>query len=526
MSPMSVSNLVLIVDFGGQFSHLISRRIRDLGVNTILISPQNYDQKVDNLGEVGGIILSGGPRSVGDMERPEIPNSLKKVLDSRSSPVLGICFGHQILGKYFGGELGHSSNQEYGRTKIKIEGKSVLFDDDVSELTTWMSHGDHVSKLPPGFELLASSNNCAISAMQSLDNKIFGVQFHPEVTHTENGFELLRKFIFEVCGLEKKGFSMKQYSANLINEMKEEIGDNKVLLGVSGGVDSSVASMVLHEAIGDNLYLLFIDHGLLRKNEAENVIDYFENILKIKNFHFVDASELFLKRLSGIIDPEEKRKIIGHSFIDVFEEKAKELALTHGNFKFLGQGTIYSDRVESGAIGSGTAKIKSHHNLTLPDDMNLQVIEPLKDLYKDEVRELGRLLGAPSKWINRYPFPGPGLAVRIVGEITRDEVRLLQEADYIFIEEIYKNKVDHLIWQAFAVLLPGKAVGVMGDSRAYGRIIALRAVQSEDGMTADFAKIPHDILGKISTRIINEVKEVTRVLYDISTKPPATIEFE
>ncbi len=512
--------IIKIIDFGGQFSHLIARRIRDIGVVAELVAPENFVSDKN----IGGIILSGGPRSVGETDSPQIPDSLEPILDDRSLPILGICYGHQLLASYFGGKLGKSHSREYGSTRIKIISQSDLFDTD--EMITWMSHGDHVAELGDNFRVIASSETCPIVAMESDDKRVFGVQFHPEVTHTQNGFELLKHFVKDVCELNLSGWSMQNYSETLILDMKKQIGDNKVMLGVSGGVDSLVAALVLFKAIGDNLHLVFIDHGLLRKNEAKDVISYFTNDLHIKNFHFVDAQDTFLDKLKTIEDPELKRKIIGHTFIEVFEKKVTDLNKEFGYFKYLGQGTIYSDRVESGAVGIGAAKIKSHHNLTLPDDMELEVIEPLKELYKDEVRELGKILGAPEKWINRFPFPGPGLAVRILGDITREKIRILQNADKIFMDQIYYRSIDKMIWQAFAVLLPGNAVGVMGDSRAYGRIIALRAVQSKDGMTADFVNIPWDILGEISTKIINQLPEVTRVVYDISTKPPATIEFE
>ncbi|MCY3412415.1 MAG: glutamine-hydrolyzing GMP synthase [Candidatus Heimdallarchaeota archaeon] len=519
---MSTDSMISIIDFGGQFSHLIARRLRDIGVLAELTSPEDFSLESEN--PLAGIILSGGPRSVNELDSPKIPPSLHAILKERSIPILGICYGHQLLGEFFGGTLGHSDNREYGSTSVEVHFDSPLL--KAGNFISWMSHGDHVSTLPKEFELVASSESCPIVAMQSKDQKIYGVQFHPEVTHTQGGFELLQQFAVIECGINPKSWSMKNYSTILIEQMKHEIGDNQVLLGVSGGVDSLVAALVLYQAIKSNLHLVFIDHGLLRKNEAENVILYFEHDLHIEHFHFVNARKVFLEKLKNIQDPEEKRKIIGFTFIEVFEKKAEELTKQYGAFKFLGQGTIYSDRVESGAAGSGSAKIKSHHNLTLPDTMSMHIIEPLKELYKDEVRELGSILGAPKKWINRFPFPGPGLAVRIIGSVSEEEVSILQEADKIFLDEIYAQGIDSMIWQAFAVLLPGKAVGVMGDSRAYGRIIALRAVQSKDGMTADFVNIPWEILGRISTKIINQIPEVTRVVYDVSTKPPATIEFE
>jgi GMP synthase (glutamine-hydrolysing) len=514
---------ITVIDFGGQYTHLIGRRIRDLGVYADIIPFDSVNGIVKE--ETAGIILSGGPRSVGEHNSPDLPLQVTEILDQREIPVLGICYGHQLLGKYFGGRVKHSEKREYGATLVINNKQSVILE-NVTEFIGWMSHGDHVGSVAEGFETVAYSDTCPVVALESIDKKVFGVQFHPEVTHTQYGQNVLKRFVQDICMVRSTSWDLFEYKEILIQNLRKTIGDKKVILGVSGGVDSLVASLVLHEAIGANLYPVFIDHGLLRKGEGREVRTYYESMLKFKNFVYINESALFLERLRGITDPEEKRKIIGHSFIDVFEKTAKELSIEVGNFEFLAQGTIYSDRIESGAVGTGSAKIKSHHNLTLPDLMDLQIIEPLKDLYKDEVRKLGVILDAPSELISRYPFPGPGLAVRIIGEVTLSKIQVLQQADKIFLDALREEGHETEIWQAFAVLLAGSAVGVQGDSRSYGHIIALRAVASSEGMTANFSRIPWDTLGRISTKIINEIPEVTRVVYDISTKPPSTIEFE
>jgi GMP synthase (glutamine-hydrolysing) len=521
---------ILILDFGGQYSHLISRRIRDLGVFAELVPFNLADQ--GHVEDCSGIILSGGPRSVGEQSSPKLPQSITQVLDNRSKPVLGICYGHQLLGDYFGGTVSRSDSEEYGKTIVQInqEENRILLPKAMDSISTWMSHGDNVVELGPDFVKTGSSDSCPISAMRSKDNRIFGLQFHPEVTHTEGGFDILQRFAVDICKITPGTWTMESYKDALLGEIRRELVGSKVLIGVSGGVDSMVAALVLSEVLKDNLHLVFINHGLLRANEVEDVCAYYEKQLKLPNFHYVDAEDNFIDKLVGETDPEEKRRIIGHTFIEVFEEIANKLEADHGEFTYLAQGTLFTDRVESGAVGDTTAKIKSHHNLTLPEKMKLRIIEPLKELYKDEVRELGIILGAPSHLINRYPFPGPGLAVRILGSITRSKIDILQRSDKIFIDYLYNNdlhpQVHENIWQAFAVLLSGKAVGVQGDNRTYGHIIALRAVSSVDGMTADFAPIPFDLLGLIANKIINQIPEITRVVYDLTSKPPGTIEFE
>jgi len=515
---------IVVLDFGGQYTHLITRRLRDIGAYAELIPADKIQQKDLNC---AGLILSGGPRSVGKVDAIEIPDFLQQFIisENRSVPILGICYGHQLLGYLTGGNIAHSDNREYGGHLITALSKSSLIPIADSFLT-WMSHGDHVESVGDGFTVTYQSDNCPVAAMENVDMQLYGIQFHPEVTHTKHGYEILQNFVSSICHIATKEWDIQRYADDLIVQLREEIGNKQVILGVSGGVDSTVAAILLQQAIGDRLHAVFVDHGLLRKNEVEEVVRYFEDDLDIEHFHLIDASQQFLINLSGINDPERKREIIGHTFIEVFEAKALQLTEEYGKIELLGQGTIYSDRIESGAVGAESEKIKSHHNLTLPEKMGLEVIEPLKDLYKDEVRKLGRILGVPEEILSRYPFPGPGLAVRIIGEITKERLDILREADDIFTSMIYEENLDHLAWQAFAALLPIKATGVQGDNRAYGYIIALRSITSAEGMTADFSKFSWDFLGRVSTKIINSLPEVTRVVYDISTKPPGTIEFE
>ncbi|MBI2653824.1 glutamine-hydrolyzing GMP synthase [Candidatus Woesearchaeota archaeon] len=512
--------MILVLNFGGQYCHLIARRVRDLGVYSEIL-PCDI-----SLGEIGklkpdGIILSGGPASVYEHNAPTMD---KKIL-GLGIPILGICYGLQLIGKFVGGTVLGGKLKEFGKKELHVKKNGKLLKGLSKKEQVWMSHGDLVTELPKDFQILASTDSCKIAGFENNEKKLYGVQFHPEVVHTLKGNEILKNFVFGICKA-KKNWHIKNVAKQLIKEIKKEIGKNSVIMGVSGGVDSTTAATLLHKALGSKLYCVFVDHGLIRKGEAEEVKDFFEKKLKFKHFYFIDASQIFLEKLRGITDPEEKRKIIGHTFIEVFESKVVELGKKHKNIKFLGQGTIYPDRIESAQPTKYASKIKSHHNVTLPEKMVLKVIEPLKEFYKDEVRKLGKELKIPEEILNRHPFPGPGLAIRILGEVTEERLRILREADYIFIDELKKSGYYSKTWQAFAALLPIKAVGVMGDARTYEYIISLRAVTSIDAMTADWAKMPNELLEIISNRIINEVRGVNRVVYDISQKPPATIEYE
>ena len=511
--------MILVLNFGGQYCNLIARRVRDMGVYSEILP---CDVSLRQIGKLkpDGIILSGGPASVYEHNAPTMD---KKILDL-GIPVLGICYGLQLIGKFVGGEVLAGKLKEFGKKTLHVKQHGKLLKGISKKEQVWMSHGDLITKLPKDFEILASTDSCKIAAFENSRKNLYGIQFHAEVVHTLKGNKILQNFVFGICRA-KKSWQVKDLSGKLVKEIKREIGKNSVIMGVSGGVDSAVAANLIHKAIGNRLYCVFVDHGLIRKNEAEEVKNFFEE-LRFKHFHFVYASGIFLERLKGIVDPEEKRKIIGHTFIEVFESKVLELEKKHPSIKFLGQGTIYPDRIESAQPTIYASKIKSHHNLTLPEKMKLKVIEPLKELYKDEVRKLGKSLKIPEEILNRHPFPGPGLAIRILGEITEERLRILKEADYIFIDELKKSGYYDKTWQAFAALLPVKSVGVMGDARTYEYVISLRAVTSLDAMTADWAKLPYEFLENISTRIINEVRGVNRVLYDITQKPPGTIEYE
>jgi len=516
---------IIVLDFGGQYAHLITRRIRDLGVYAEI---QPYDLDIEIIKKINpkAIILSGGPGSVYEKNSPQLKEQFLDYTVSNNIPVLGICYGHHIIMHNQGGKIESKSKKEYGKTNITILEPNLIFDSLEKEEIVWMSHGDQITELAEGFITYAKTETCPIAAYGSQDKMIFGVQFHPEVTNTPKGIKILENFVYKIAKC-KNEWKLEGWIENAIENIKKEVGSTKkVILGLSGGVDSSVLAVLLHKAIGERLHCIFVNNGLLRKNEEIEVQKTFKDKLKLKNFHYINAEELFLNKLKGVEDPEEKRRIIGHTFIEVFENKTIELEKANPDIKYLAQGTIYPDRVETSATSKASAKIKSHHNLTLPDDMMLEIIEPLKDLYKDEVRKIGITLGIPKEIITRHPFPGPGLAVRIIGTIDKEKLDILREADEILIGEIRKAGVYENLWQAFCVFLPLKTVGIMGDYRTYEYICAIRAVESIDAMTANFAKLDMDLLDRIGTRIINEVRGINRVVYDISNKPPSTIEYE
>lgn len=510
-----LNDLIIVLDYGSQYSQLICRRIREMHVYSLLLPYSTTAKEIKNYGNVKGIVLSGGPASVYENNALGID----KEIYGLNIPILGICYGMQLTSKIFGGEIIHSEKREYGGQEIEVNVDSILFNNTPSKQVVWMSHGDKVNTLPKDFTCIASSISTPITAIENTKKSIFCVQFHPEVNNSQYGKKILENFVFNICKASGD-WTMDKFVEEKINEIKSTVQDKKVLLAISGGVDSSVTAILLSKAIGNNLTCLFIDHGLLRKDEAKKVMDRFKNKLKI-NVKLIDASERFLSKLKGISDPETKRKIIGKEFIDVFNEESKKI----GKFDFLAQGTLYTDVIESGNKVAKT--IKSHHNVGgLPKDMPFKLIEPLNKLFKDEVRLLGKALKMDDELINRQPFPGPGLSIRIVGEITKEKLEIVRESDNILQEEIKKANLNDKIWQYFAVLLNTKSVGVMGDNRTYFSTIAIRAVTSLDGMTADWAKIPYDVLDNISRRIVNEVNGVNRVVYDITSKPPSTIEFE
>ncbi|MCD6160718.1 MAG: glutamine-hydrolyzing GMP synthase [Kosmotoga sp.] len=503
---------IVVVDYGSQYTQLIARRLRELEVYSEVI----HHTEDTSLEDVVGVILSGGPNSVTVEGAPDLPNWFQKV----KVPVMGICYGMQLLVKNFGGKVDKTEAAEYGRTEIRTLKHSSIFENVPRNFNVWMSHGDSVANIPENFDVLAETENNIPAALCSKDKRIWTLQFHPEVRHTEHGMDIIENFLFNICRAERS-WTMKKFLEEKISEIRETVGDSKTILGLSGGVDSSVAAVLVHKAIGKRLINIFVDHGLLRLNEEQEVPNVFRDKLGL-NLDVVHAKDRFLNRLQGVIEPEEKRKIIGKEFIRVFEKEAKRVG-----GEFLVQGTIYSDVIESAASGKETAKIKSHHNVGgLPEKMNLKIIEPLRYLFKDEVRKLGELLGIPHEILYRHPFPGPGLGIRIIGEITEEKLNILKEADAIFIRTLKEKGWYERIWQAFAVLLSSKSVGVVGDERAYDYVIALRAVNSVEGMTADWSKIPHEILDEISRRICNSVKGAGRVVYDITSKPPATIEWE
>ena len=521
MNKLSVNNKtidkILVLDFGSQYTQLIARRVRESDVYSEILPWDIDETKIKEL-EPKGIILSGGPNSVTKSFTPRIP----QIVFDLSIPILGICYGMQTLAEQMGGHVVSVDQKEFGHSELEILNDSKLFNEIDKKLNVWMSHGDQVQDLPDGFKLLASTNTAPIAAMQHETLPYYAIQFHPEVTHTNHGQDILNNFILNICNANAD-WKMDDLISSRIDEIKNQVQDKKVLLGLSGGVDSSVTAALLNKAIGKKLTCVFVDNGLLRKGEADQVMQTFKENMNL-NVIKSDSEEIFLRHLKNIEDPEQKRKVIGRTFIDVFDAEAIKLK----DIKFLAQGTIYPDVIESSGSESKEARvIKSHHNVGgLPEEMELDLVEPLRDLFKDEVRRMGIELGIPKEMIDRHPFPGPGLGVRIIGEITKEKTKILQEADHIFIEELISADLYDSVSQAFAVLLPVKSVGVVGDERRYAEVIALRAVETVDFMTAKWAHLPYEFLENVSNRIVNEIEDVSRVVYDISSKPPATIEWE
>jgi GMP synthase (glutamine-hydrolysing) len=506
---------IIVLDFGSQFTQLIARRLRELSVYSEILPFDTPLSEIQQRKPVG-IILSGGPKSVSEEGAPRCDPAVVNT----GVPVLGICYGMQLMTDMLGGRVEPAPQREYGLATISIEPQAPLFKSIANELRVWASHGDLVKAAPAGFAVTATSANAPVAAMAAPDRQLYGLLFHPEVAHTDRGTEILRNFAFDICGCTGD-WTMKSFVQEATERIRDQVKDGRVVLGLSGGVDSTVAAMLVHRAIGDRLSCIFVDNGVMRLDEANQIKRRFER-LKLP-LQFVDASRLFLDRLTGVTDPEQKRKIIGATFIDVFEAEARKL----GEFDFLAQGTLYPDVIESVSVIGPSHVIKSHHNVGgLPERMRFKLVEPLRQLFKDEVRAVGTEMGLDDEFVWRQPFPGPGLAVRILGEVTESRLNLLRRADHIVAEEIKAAGWYRRLWQSFAVLLPIQSVGVMGDARTYEYTVAIRAVESRDGMTADWAKLPHDLLATISSRIVNEVKGINRVVYDISSKPPSTIEWE
>ncbi|MCX6149442.1 MAG: glutamine-hydrolyzing GMP synthase [Ignavibacteriales bacterium] len=508
--------IILILDFGSQYTQLIARRIRECGVYSE-IHPFNFSvEKISEL-KPAGIILSGGPLSVYDEGAPRLDKNIFEL----GIPVLGICYGLQLICFQLGGAVKSANSREYGKATLNLSQPSPLFNNVKTSSIVWMSHGDNVTKIPEDYDVVGTSENSPFCAIEHQSKKIFGIQFHPEVAHTEEGIKVIKNFLLEICKV-KGEWTPKHFIESTTNEIKKVIGEKKAICALSGGVDSSVAAILVSKAIGEKLICIHVDTGLMRENESAQIKEMFEKNYSLKIIH-KDASEIFLKKLTGITDPEMKRKIIGNTFIDVFEEEAKKFS----DAEYLVQGTLYPDVIESVSVVGSSVTIKTHHNVGgLPDKMNLKLIEPFRELFKDEVRRIGKDLGLPEEFIARHPFPGPGLAVRLLGEITKPRLDVLRKADDIFISEIKIAGLYDKIWQAFAVLLPIQTVGVMGDARTYENVIALRAVNSSDGMTADWFRFDNEFLAKVSNKIIRNIRGVNRVVYDISSKPPSTIEWE
>ena len=515
---MKKKDRIIIIDFGSQYTQLIARRVREIGVYSEVISPSLSLNRIIEMNPLG-IILSGGPETVTSNKAPKVDNNLF----SLGIPILGICYGMQTSAKELGGEVSAAEIREFGHASVSLVNNSVLFEGvDLNKglLDVWMSHGDKVTVLPKGFQIIASSKNCSIAGFQNIHQNIYGLQFHPEVTHTNQGKKILSNFLFNICDCSKN-WSTSDIIESMVSNVQLQVENEKVLLGLSGGVDSSVVAMLLHKSINKNLICIFVNHGLLRLGEVEEVMSTFE-ALDI-DIRLIDASDLFLSKLDGVIDPEKKRKIIGNTFIDVFEREANKIH----DVKWLAQGTIYPDVIESSSDDHNSSVIKSHHNVGgLPDRMNLKLLEPIRELFKDEVKKIGAELNTPNHILSRHPFPGPGLGIRIMGEITETRIDILQKADKIFIDELKKHKLYDKLSQAFVVYLPVKSVGVVGDERRYEDVLALRAVETVDFMTATWAHLPYEFIGKVSNRIVNELSSVSRVVYDCTGKPPATIEWE